>query len=109
MTEPGDKAEQFKDDNDRLDQGLGAGGQGVTYANFSQENLRGLLNRLSNVVPDSLVAQCCGVHRAVIRRWRDGQSMPRDFQRTYLTLRGMEVEWLLPGEETGPAMSGTGV
>ena len=105
--------QEHREPNDpfeRVDQGLGADGQGVTYASFSQGALMELLNTLSRSgMSDAFVGQCCGVHRAAVRRWREGQSMPRNFQQTYLTLRGMQAEWLGRDEVAGPAMRGTGL
>ena len=61
-------------------------------AELSQENLIQLLHEIkSRKVPDVLVARVCGVCPQVIPRWREGLNLPREFDRTYLTLRGLSA------------------
>jgi len=61
-------------------------------AELSQENLIELLHEIKGrKVPDALVARICGVSPQVIPRWREGTSLPRNFDRVYLTLRGLSA------------------
>jgi len=61
-------------------------------AELSQENLIQLLHEIKGrKVPDVLVARMCGVCPQVIPRWREGANLPRDFDRIYLTLRGLSA------------------
>jgi len=61
-------------------------------AELSQENLIQLLHEIKGrKVPDVLVARVCGVCPQVIPRWREGSNLPRDFDRIYLTLRGLSA------------------
>jgi len=61
-------------------------------AELSQQNLIKLLHEIKGrKVPDVLVARMCGVCPQVIPRWREGSNLPRDFDRIYLTLRGLGV------------------
>ncbi len=61
-------------------------------AELSQENLIELLHEIKGrKVPDVLVARICGVCPQVIPRWREGANLPRNFDRVYLTLRGLSA------------------
>jgi len=77
----------------------------MTRPTFSNDILEDLLGTLHNHgVSDSELARLCKIDRRMIARWREGENIPRDFDRTFLLLSGAASVWLnLPiGEQFTP-------